>query len=89
MPDGIKFPKLRKFATHTPDACLEKTRLLEYTNYDVTPPMTYRIERNANDKWDWEILQCGWQIRQSPQDKHYDSDLDAYRALRHAVVSCA
>lgn len=89
MFDAVKFPKLRKFAALAPEDCLDKTHLLEYTNYEVTPPLTYRIECDSDDKWDWEILQCGWPVESSPEGKRYESDLDAYHALKHAVTTYA
>lgn len=87
MPDGFKFPKLRKFSLHAPEASDGGLRVLEYTNYEFVPPVTYRLEEQGPAGWSWEILQSGWQLSHSPEERLYASNLDAYHALRKAVTS--
>ena len=85
----VKFPKLRKFALQNPNAPLGEPQPLEYTNYETTPPMTYRIAMGDDHQWRWEILQCGWTIRSCPKDVGYSNDRDAYCALRDALCASA
>lgn len=85
MSEEMKFPKLRKFVLQNPNAALGEPQPLEYTNYDATPPTTYRIAMDDDRQWRWEILQCGWTIRSCPQGLGYANDRDAYQALKETV----
>lgn len=88
MPEGLKFPKLRKFSAQPPaSSCPDGTSALEYTNYDIVPPVTYRIEGDAEDSWRWSVLQSGWQISSCPDDRTYDRQIDAYHALKQFVTA--
>lgn len=87
MAEEVSFPKMRKFVLQNPDASLGVPQPLEYTNYDITPPLTYRIAKGQDERWRWEILQCGWPIKECPKGIGYGNDLEAYQALKEAVQS--
>lgn len=78
---------MRKFALQNPNAPLDSPQPLEYTNYDVTPPLTYRIAFGADAQWRWEVLQCGWPVMECPVDTGYGDNREAYQALKEAVLA--
>jgi hypothetical protein len=85
MSEETKFPKLRKFILQAPGDKPGEPQPLEYTNYEMNPPVTYRIVPGDDQKWHWEILQCGWTIRKCPEGQGYSDNMEAYQALKEVV----
>lgn len=88
MAEEMQFPKRRKFRPVSYGGPGNSHGVpgerREYTDYDASPVMTYRIERSTDGGWGWAFLQHGWVVDSSVRDRQMASFDDAYEDMRSA-----